>query len=657
MSSDVTLHPDLSIPVGDETVAASRYEPDTEGPEPVVLITTPYRKDDRITFGSWDPSIRYLCRHGYEVVVADLPGTGASTGGDKRPFHREEGPQIETVIEWLADRPWTTGAVGTYGLSYGAWTQYAAAAESPEALRAIVPVAVANSVYDSSCTGGVFNPLKRATWPVTMQTMRALPPSRRDDEGRWAEVWHDRLDAIADTEPWLFRFLAHERHDGFWDGREVDPSEIDVPTLAACGYRDAHTASMVDFFDAIDAPKRMVLGPWRHTMPEQGRAAAVDFRRQAVAWFDRFLRGEDNGATDRPRVSYWTERDGGWTPGAGTWRGTDRWPTVDRAPTLSYAVTDAGLRPTESFEADQAVDRTHRPDHTVGVESLDRVGSVTNAGVPANADDARSFAVETDPLSSAVEWTGTGRARLRIRPTTADPLLAVRVLDVDPTGAARGVANGHLRASHRDGHDDPVPLDTGEVTAVDVPLKPKSHVFEPGHRMRVAVSGAFFPRALPPRESGPFDVVSTPSAPSSVTFPGRVHDDVAFDDETPMCGPDTAVPVTSTFSTPRRSRWGVDRDHTADAATLSTETASTVELPHGPELRREATVEARAEADDPSAASLRIETAAELAFEAETVRSVSVARTSRDVATVTTTVTVDGDTVFDRTWRRPNPLD
>lgn len=658
MSSDVTLHPELSIPVGDETVAASRYEPDTEGPEPVVLITTPYRKDDRITFGSWDPSVRYFCRHGYEVVVADLLGTGASTGGEKRPFHREEGPEIATVIEWLADRPWTTGDVGTFGLSYGAWTQYAAAAESPDALKAIVPVAVTNSVYDSSCTGGVFNPLKRATWPVTMQTMRALPPSRRDDEGRWAEIWHDRLDTIDDAEPWLFRFLAHERHDEFWDGREVGPDEIDVPTLAACGYRDAHTASMVEFFDAIDAPKRLVLGPWRHTMPEQGRAAAVDFRRQAVEWFDRFLRGESTGAADYPTVAHWTERDGGWTPGAGTWRGTERWPTVDRAPTLAYAVTDDGLRPVEAFE-DGAVDRTYDPDHTVGVESLDRVGSVTNEGVPTNADDARSFVVETDPLSSAVEWTGTGRARLRLRPTTEDPLVAVRVLDVDPTGAARGVANGHLRASHRDGHDDPTLLDPGTVTPVDVSLKPKSHVFEPGHRIRLAVSGAFFPRALPPRESGPFDVVSTPAAPSSVTFPGRVHDGngVAFDDGIAMRDPDTTVPLTSQFSRPRRSRWGVDRDHTADTATLTTETASTVDLPHGPDFRREATVEARAVADDPEAASLRIESTAELDYGDEVLRSESVARTSRDAATITTIVTVDGDVVFDRTWRRSNPLE
>lgn len=652
--NDVELHPDVLVPVGDETVAASRYEPtDREGPLPVVLIVTPYRKDDRITFGGWDPSIHFFCRHGYEVVVADLLGTGASTG-DKRPYHREEGEEVAAVIEWLAEREWTTGDVGTFGLSYGAWTQYVAAAEDPEPLKAIVPLAVANDAYASSCPGGVFDPLKRTTWSVLVHTLRALPPSRRDESGRWAEVWHVRLDDLAATEPWLFRFLAHEDRDGFWADRAVAPGEISVPTLAACGYRDAHTAPMVEFFDGVEAPKRLVLGPWRHTMPERGREAAVEFRRLAVAWFDRFLKGEENDVTGGPTVSYWTERDGGWTPGAGTWRGADRWPTAERDPALAYAFTPDGLRPERAF-SEGTFDRTWEVDHTVGVESLDRIGSVENTGVPTNADDARSLVVETAPLDSPVEWTGTGHATIRIRPTAADSLVAVRVGDVDPGGTARSVASGHLRASHRDGHDDPTPLAPGEVTPVRVPLKPKSHVFEPGHRIRVAVSGAYFPRALPLREQGSFDVVSTPSAPTHVAFPGRVHDgDVRFDDRVTMEPPDANEPTTPARKTTRASSWSVDRDHTAGVATLSTETASTVELPHGATFHAESTVEARTGAE-PGSAALSTDVAAELEYDTEVVRASSSARTARDAASLATVVTVDGDPVFERTWRRSDP--
>ncbi len=654
VESEVELHPDIHVPVGGETVAASRYEPTQhDGPLPVVLVVTPYRKDDRITFGSWAPSIHYLCKHGYEVVVADLLGTGASSG-DKRPYHREEGEEIATVVEWLADREWSTGDVGMFGLSYGAWTQFATAAVDPEPLKAIVPIAVAPDAYESSVRGGVFNPMKRVTWAAMVQNLRALPPSRRDPEGRWADVWDDHLDAIEGAEPWAFDFLAHEAHDEFWDERAVDPAEIRVPTLAACGYRDDHTAPMVDFFDDVEAPKRLVLGPWRHTMPERGREASTDFRRQAVAWFDRFLKGEENDATDHPTVTYWTEREGGWTPGAGTWRGTDRWPTPETATeTLSYAFTPDGLRATGSYDEGE-FDRTWELDNTVGVESLDRVGSVENVGVPTNADDARSLTVETGQLESPVEWTGTGTATVRIRPSAEDSLVAVRVSDVAPDGTARLVSGGHLRASHRDGHDDPTPLEPGTVTPIEVSLKPKSHVFEAGHRIRVAVSGAYFPRALPLREQGDFDVVSTPAAPTELTVPGRVHDvEVGFDDETEVSGPDASVPLAPQRKTGLTSRWGVDRNHTADSATLTTETEGVVDLPHG-DYRSESAVEARVAADDPSTAYLRSDNVAELEYDTETVRAETTARVARDSSTVTTAVTVDGETVFEKTWRRSN---
>lgn len=196
------------------------------------------------------------------------------------------------------------------------------------------------------------------------------------------------------------------------------------------------------------------------------------------------------------------------------------------------------------------------------------------------------------------------------------------------------------------------------MTPVTVPLKPKSHVFESDHRIRVAVSAAYFPRTLPLRDAGSFDVVSTPTEPSVVTFPGRVHEDgVTFENTVAMADPDATVSVTSDSITSSTSRWRTDRDHTADAATLTVESDSTVLLPTGAQFRRETTVDARAETADPGSASLRTEAVAELLYDGETIRSESVARTSRDVATISTTVTVDSDPIFEQTWRRSNPVE
>lgn len=648
VADGIRLHRNLYVPTDSGTIATNRYEPlDADGPQPAIVIATPYRKDDRITFGSWDPSIRYFVRNGYEVVVMDLLGTGASTG-TRAPFDGTEGTEVAAVIDWLADREWTTGRVGTYGLSYGAWTQYLAAAEQPDALGAIVPVSVVPSVYESSVSGGVFNLLKRAPWAAYMQALRALPPSYRDEDGEWAEVWHDRLDAMADEEPWLFRFLAHETDDEFWADRRVNPDEIDVPVLAACGYRDVHTGPMVEFVREIDAPTRLYLGPWRHTFPQKGRETAIDFRRRAVEWFDHHLRERETGALDQPPITYWTERNGGWTPEEGVWRSADRWPPTDER--TAFALAPSGLVRDDEFDSG-GVERRYEYDHTVGIESLDRIGSVVNEGVPTNADDARSLVFETDPLSRPYELSGTPTTSVRLRSTTADPVLAVRVLDVDENGVARSVSGGYLRASHRDGHADPQPLDPGAEYRIPIRLKPRSHVFERGHRIRIALSAGQFPRTLPTRGQGSFTVRSTPAEPSRIELPGTSHDEIAFDDTVSLSRPDDSIPVESRYVTDSDSGWATTRSHSENVGSIETWNSYALDLPHGPTFTWENEVDAAVRADDPTSAVLRYRIEVALDYGTERVAATTDARVSRAHASIATEVTVDGDSIFDERWR------
>jgi len=674
-SGQIRHRPDLLIPVEGATVAATRYEPPGEdGPRPVVLIATPYRKDDWITFGSWHPSIEYLARSGYEVVVADLVGTGASTG-EPTPFARADGVQMATVVDWLADRPWTTGRVGTFGLSYGAWTQYATAAAAPDALGAIVPVSVAASGYDSSYTGGAFNPLKRAVWATEFRARQALPPGRRDDAGRWARVWHDRLDRLEHERPWLFRFLEHDLEDEFWAERRVEPGEVAVPTLAACGTRDVHTASMVPFVEALDAEKRLIVGPWRHRMPERGRETAIDFRRRAVDWFDRHLREDDpdrdpggQSTADLPPVTYWTERDGGWTVGAGGWRGRDRWPTVGTHPTRAFLVTARGLElarepngetgdgdPGEAGDRGTVV-REREYDHTVGMESLDRVGGVENPGVDTSADDARSMAAESAPLEDAVEFTGTGVVTARVSATTPSPVVGVRVVDVAPDGPARLVTSGRLAADRRSGHapGDPEPLPAdGEPVDLEIPLTPTSHVFEPGHRVRLAIAAGHFPRVLPRQEQGRLRLHSAPGERTVLRFPGAVHEGgvTTFEDGVTMAPPDERVPVRTPYTSGATGRWETTRSHTDDGARFRLAGGKTVTRPDGTALTWHRDVTATAAADAPGAWTFETRIEAELDHGHETVAVETTGRVARDASHLETVVRVDGSTVFDERWR------
>ncbi|MFW6317987.1 MAG: CocE/NonD family hydrolase, partial [Halorubrum sp.] len=312
MTGEIARHEGVRIPVGDETVAATRYEPvDEPGPSPALLTYVPYPQQDSITYGAYDPLNRYLAARGYEVVVADMVGTGGSTGFIDEPFTRREGREPAAIVDWLADRAWTTGRIGMFGKSYGGITALDAAAQRPDALEAIVPIHTPfEGVRNAYTYGGLFELLTIGMdWLTLMQALDAKPPSDPSGDPASLDAWLARLDRLDDRDPWLFQFLEAGPDGGYWADKAIPVERIDVPVLAVDGWRDPYTEDTLRYVDRIDAPTRVLLGPWRHRMPHRGRESAVDFRRQVADWFDRFLRGESTGVLEHPTYRIWTERD------------------------------------------------------------------------------------------------------------------------------------------------------------------------------------------------------------------------------------------------------------------------------------------------------------------------------------------------------------
>lgn len=649
----IRRHGDVRIPVGDDTVAATRYEPEGEGPSPALLTYVPYPHQDSITYGAYDPLNRYLAASGYEVVVADMVGTGGSTGFISEPFTRREGAEPAELVEWLADRPWTTGKVGMFGKSYGGITALDAAAKRPDGLDAIVPIHTPfEGVRNAYTYGGLFEFLTIGMdWLTLMQALDAKPPSNPETDPAAMTAWRDRLDRLPDRDPWLFQFLDNDPHEAYWDDKTIPVERIDVPVLAVDGWRDPYIEDTVRYVDRIDAPTRVLFGPWRHRMPHRGRESAVDFRRQVRAWFDRFLKDEETGALDAPAFRVWTELDGGGTT-AGEWRGLDRWPTLATAgdDALAFALTPEGLVPPAEYDADAgAVEERYEFDPTVGPASIDPYGA-TVAPPVTNDDDARSLTFDSPPLETAVELTGTGAVSLSLESTVADPTVAVRVVDVAPDGRGRLVTHGALRGVYRGGTDDRTPMTPGEATDLSIPLAPKSHVFEAGHRIRVAVGSSLFPAVLPTPERGSFTLRSRPDDPAVLEFPGRRLDRVAFDDAVPMDSPDDRLPPSSERASGSAS-WVTAREHAAGEARVEKTDELRVDLPHGT-LTREGNFEASVRRDDPGSASARNELTltVENALGVFEVRATS--RISRSFCRVRTVVTHDGDPVFEQTWTR-----
>ncbi|WP_254864693.1 CocE/NonD family hydrolase [Halovivax gelatinilyticus] len=651
----------ISIPVGGETVSATRYRPaDASEPLPALLLYYPYRKDDHLVYGAYAPIIEYLAAHGYAVVTADMVGTGASTGTKTETGDYEsEGAEAVAIVEWLADRSWCTGSVGMFGKSYGGSTCLSAAVHDPEPLKAIVPIMAGISTYEEvAYLGGTLSPFERAGhWNSQMLALQSLPSSYRDPDGQWSEAWKDHLAQLEEGDPWLFNTMDHDLKDEYWDRRELPVEDVTVPTFAVSGWRDYFPTPTLSFAERIDAPTRVLLGPWRHAMPHRARETTIDFRPRVRAWFDHFLKDEPVAESDQiedvrswPKIAFWTEREGGGVVEGGTWRATETWPPSEQ--TFTVRATETGLTPTELDDGERLeVEYDH--DHTVGMYSPDDRPFSVPADV--DPDDRRSLTFESDPFEDPIELTGSPTATVTLTSSVEDPMLVVRLTDVAPDGTTRLVSHGRLRLSHRDGHDERRLLDPGTEYTVDLRLKPKSHVFETGHRLRLAISAGFFPLVHPTaREPGRYTVRSSTDAPTSVRFPGVAHTDgVSFPDAIEMGDPDEElVPASSPYTTSKRGRWETSRNQLTDEATVRTTMAHAMELPHGGTMSFDQEIEATAEPDDPTAYVVTSETEATVDYGAQRARSEVTCRLTPDVTHYSVTTTFDDHLVFHRTWRR-----
>jgi hypothetical protein len=119
---------------------------------------------------------------------------------------------------------------------------------------------------------------------------------------------------------------------------------------------------------------------------------------------------------------------------------------------------------------------------------------------------------DTGPLDEPLEILGFPVLRLNVRSDRPQAFVAARLCDVAPTGSSLLVTRCILDLTHRDGHEDVVPLTPGETTAVTLRLDAAGHGFAPGHRLRLALSPAYWPWIWPSPEAVTLTVLGAGSA-------------------------------------------------------------------------------------------------------------------------------------------------
>jgi putative CocE/NonD family hydrolase len=98
------------------------------------------------------------------------------------------------------------------------------------------------------------------------------------------------------------------------------------------------------------------------------------------------------------------------------------------------------------------------------------------------------------PLEKAMEVTGPIKVVLYASSSAPDTDFTAKLVDVRPDGYAQNLADGILRARYRESASTPKLLQRDEVCEFTIDLWATSHVFLPGHCVRVEISSSNFPR-------------------------------------------------------------------------------------------------------------------------------------------------------------------
>ncbi|MEA5452851.1 CocE/NonD family hydrolase [Leptolyngbya sp. CCNP1308] len=499
-------------PSGEEAIHldADVYYPIGEGPFPVLLMRQPYGRAIASTVVYAHPT--WYASHGYIVVIQDVRGRG--TSGGEFDLFRHEADDGYATVQWAANLPQSSGAVGMYGFSYQGMTQLYAAENQPPALRAIAPAMVGYDLYaDWAYENGALPLQIGLGWALQL----AAETARLKQDAVAYQALHQaahnlplgeaippRPQVLKTYAPDSFfhQWLDHPQPDDYWQALQPDLAGVNLPMLHIGGWYDPYLRGDLRLYQQMvsqgGAPQELWIGPWGH-LPWSRRVGAADFGPEAdspidrlqIRWFDRFLKDFPAETEAKSPIQL-------FVMGENRWQGRDRWPTHPSQPLYLSSSGLAGMRGDDGVLSPhlfQLQEQPASPTEDVIVHDPWRpVPSLGgHCGLPSGPFDRGAIDSRTDvltyttkPLSEGMTLVGTAIATLYCQADAPSFDLSVVLSEAHSDGRVINLTQGHCRVDKFD-------VANSRPQVVTVPLQPTACTLAPGHRLRLSVAAACFP--------------------------------------------------------------------------------------------------------------------------------------------------------------------
>jgi putative CocE/NonD family hydrolase len=473
-------------------IAYVAYRPTQDGKYPTIMQYDPY-----VAAGS-GPNPGWLDK-GYAYIGVSVRGTGCSQGNFAFLHGESHGADGAEVIKWIASQPWSTGSVGMWGSSYPAHTAYYVAAKQPPALKAIVTSSITANVFeDALYPGGLFNIGFTSRWFLLYQP--ALSTAGMNARIGWGDTECQTNANARKNHDYIKEVQQHPYDDAYWKVRATETyvGRVKVPTLVGMGWQDFQTqiTGGITLFHNLKVPKRLYVLPGGHGVVLGQKV----FQDDQVRWFDRWLKGTDNGVErEQPVTVFWeVTRKGGTALGGGTstpnWISRySAWPPPETKLQPLYLTGDAQLVPEKPTSAEQTASRTYT--YPTGTELI---GSNAQFSLPVQPEGVLVY--RSAPMLEDLTILGAPQLTFYVTLQSDDADFVVDLHDLYPNGDVLYLQRGLLRASmraidpvrsrpdairHR--FDRRVPLLPGKVYEIKMSLPPIGAVIRQGHRLEVTI--------------------------------------------------------------------------------------------------------------------------------------------------------------------------
>ncbi len=530
-------------------LATDIYMPPSPGPHPVILQRTPYGHTlGHGCFANTSGQMAFWAQNGYVGITQDVRGTFRSHG-TFQPFVQEQADGYDAV-EWSAKQPWSNGKVGMAGSSYFGVTQWQAALTAPPHLLAIAPAVTSTDYHDHwTYVNGVFDLWFGQTWPLAFfapdQYRRhaiargmSLEDSRRAADEYLAESkkkiftdWAPQLPLAGFREyrtlaPYYYDWLAHPAYDDYWAKIDVERQfgAIKVPAFITGGWYDLFSIGTVRSFEGMRQRGGSNLARNGTMLIMQGTGAhggpgviepspdnnAVDLRTLQLRFYDRHVKGIDNGIDREPRVRLFVMV----TPDAGRQSG-GFWVNGDSFPPKGTGKVQFNLRSrgrANTRMGDGMLDPDRPSDGPEDSFTYDPMKPVPTLGgglccvtlgsyFPSGAQDQSELEMRDDvlvytsaPLTNDLAVVGPVKLKFWAKSSARDTDFTAKLVDVHPDGFAQNLLDRIVRARFRKGSKTaPSLIRPGVPYEYEIEMGYTGAQIRAGHRIRIDISSSNFP--------------------------------------------------------------------------------------------------------------------------------------------------------------------